>query len=133
MKKPGLASPINKENDLLAATRRAFGDQRREPRTLAQQMESLKDNELHIVLQTAQMVKMASSFHKDDQPYSAIVQKMYPNMKYEYTSLITKILEDAAPRGSGAEYKQKKMQERDDVIDKVLDGYAADMSKAGLK
>jgi len=25
------------------------------------------------------------------------------------------------------------MQERDDVIDKVLDGYAADMSKAGLK
>jgi len=54
-------------------------------------------------------------------------------MKYEYTSLITKILEDAAPRGSEAEYKQKKMQERDDVIDKVLDGYAADMSKAGLK
>ena len=133
MKKPGLASPIRKDNDLLAATRRAFGDQRREPRTLAQQMESLKDNELHIVLQTAQMVKMASSFHKDDQPYSAIVQKMYPNMKYEYTSLITKILEDAAPRGSEAEYKQKKMRERDDVIDKVLDGYAADMSKAGLK
>ena len=47
--------------------------------------------------------------------------------------MITKILEDAAPRGSGAEYKQKKMQERDDVIDKVLDGYAAEMSKAGLK
>ena len=133
MKKPGLASPTNKENDLLAATRRAFGDQRREPRTLSQQMESLNDNELQLVLQTAQMVKMAASFHNEDKPYSAIVEKMYPKMKFEYKSMITKILEDAAPRGDDTEYKQNKMKDRDEVIDKTLDGYAAEMSKAGLK
>ena len=133
MKKPGLASPIRKDNDLLAATRRAFSDERREPRTLSQQMESLNENELQVVLQTAQMVKMAASFHNEDKPYSAIVEKMYPKMMFEYKSMITKILEDAAPRGDDTEYKQKKMKDRDEVIDKTLDGYAAEMSKAGLK
>ena len=111
MKRPGLATPIRKDNDLLAATRKAFSDERREPRTLSQQMESLNDNELQVVLQTAQMVKMAASFHNEDKPYSAIV----------------------APRGDDTEYKQKKMKDRDEVTDKVLDGYAAEMSKAGLK
>ena len=54
----GLATPIRKDNDLLSATRKAFGTLDRTPIALEKRLERLSETELQVVLQTAQMVKM---------------------------------------------------------------------------
>ncbi len=59
----GLTTPtMKKENDILSATRKAFGKLYGKPRTLEQRLQGLTEQELGRVVQTAQFVKMAHSF-----------------------------------------------------------------------
>ena len=100
MKSKGLASPTSKKDDIVDITRKAFGKLGATPRTLKQQLDSLAENELEVVLQTAHMVKLSSVFHKESEPYKKIVDSMYPNMRAHYRALVADILEDAESRGS---------------------------------
>ena len=82
----GLASPTTKkENDILSATRKAFGKLDRKQRSLEQRLQSLTDQELGLVVQTAQFVKMAHSFgdltqSKPKQSYIDLTRSMYPKL-----------------------------------------------------
>ena len=60
MKSRGVASPTAKKGDIVDITRKAFGKLGSKPRTLKQQMESLTEPDLEMVLQIAHMVKLSS-------------------------------------------------------------------------
>ena len=121
----GLATPtMKKENDILAATRKAFGKLEGKPRSLEQRLQSLTEQELGLVVQTAQFVKMAHSFgdlrpSKPKQPYIDITRSMYPKLPFHFQSLISDILQDAEPIE-----EQPKENTRDKIIKGVQDSYA---------
>ena len=58
----GIMQPPPKESDLMKDIKRAFGPASSTPATLEQQLQSLSESELNLVLTTAQMVKMAHGF-----------------------------------------------------------------------
>ena len=126
----GLASPLKKETDILATTRKAFGKLNRNPPTLGARLESLSEQELNLVLNTAQFVKLAHSFGSrvgNTQAYFDLAKEMYPKMGYTKQKLIADILQDAEP----VEVKPTdKSIERDTAINKTLDDYAAALGKA---
>ena len=91
-----------KENDILTATRKAFGKLGGKPKTLEQRLQSLREQELGLVAQTAQFVKMAHSFgdrppSKRQQTYIDLTRSMYPKLPYHLKNLIAKVLQDAEP------------------------------------
>ena len=121
----GLATPtMKKENDILAATRKAFGKLEGKPRSLEQRLQSLTEQELGLVVQTAQFVKMAHSFgdlrpSKPKQPYIDLTRKMYPKLPFHLQSLIGDVLNDAEPIE-----EQPKKNTREAIIKGVQDSYA---------
>ena len=125
----GLATPTKKkENDILSATRKAFGRLEGKPRSLEQRLQSLTEQELGLVVQTAQFVKMAHSFgDRSKQSYSDVTKSMYPRLSYNLQTIVADVLQDADP----IEVKPiDKSMERDTVINKTLDDYAAALGKA---
>ena len=120
MKSKGLASPTSKKGDIVDITRKAFGKLGSKPRTLKQQMESLTEPDLEMVLQIAHMVKLSSLFHKETKPYKTIVDSMYPKMSHQFRGLVADILEDAEPRGT----EDTQANKRDDVISNTLKEYS---------
>ena len=121
----GLASPTTKkENDILSATRKAFGKLDRKQRSLEQRLQSLTDQELGLVVQTAQFVKMAHSFgdltpSKPKQSYIDLTRSMYPKLPFNLQSLISDVLQDAEPIE-----EQPKKNTRDTIIKGVQDSYS---------
>ena len=116
----GLATPIRKDNDLLSATRKAFGKLDRTPMTLEKRLERLSETELQVVLQTAQMVKMAHSFgNNKNRPYKELVRSMYGKLPYSMQSLISDVLQDAQP----IDAKPTPVKSRDELTQEVLDSY----------
>ena len=121
----GLASPTTKkENDILSATRKAFGKLDRKQRSLEQRLQSLTDQELGLVVQTAQFVKMAHSFgdltpSKPKEPYINKTRSMYPKLPFNLQSLISDVLQDAEPIE-----EQPKKNTRDTIIKGVQDSYS---------
>ena len=94
----GLMKPTPKQSDLMKDIKRAFGPVSSTPVSLEQQLQSLNESELNLVLTTAQLVKMAHGFKAGNtQSYSSLVASMYPNMKPTLRSLIAKMLQDADP------------------------------------
>ena len=126
----GLATPIKKEKDILAITRKEFGRLNAAPPTLEQRLQSLSETDLKLILSTAQLVKLAHGFGSragNTQAYFDITKEMYPKMGYTKQKLIADILQDAAP----VEAKPvDKSIERDTTINKTLDDYAAALGKA---
>ena len=126
----GLATPLKKEkdNDILSSTRKAFGKLNSKPRTLESRLESLSEQELNLVLQTANFVKMAHSFgDRSKQSYSDVTKAMYPRLSYNLQTIVADVLQDADP----VEAKPiDRSIERDSVITKTLDDYSASMGKA---
>ena len=120
MKSKGLASPTAKKGDIVDITRKAFGKLGSKPRTLKQQMESLTEPDLEMVLQIAHMVKLSSVFQKETKPYKTIVDSMYPKMSPQFRGLVADILEDAEPRGT----EDTQANKRDDVISNTLKEYS---------
>ena len=126
----GLATPLKKEkdNDILSSTRKAFGKLNSKPRTLESRLESLSEQELNLVLQTANFVKMAHSFgDRSKQSYSDVTKAMYPRLSYNLQTIVADVLQDADP--VEAEPIDRSI-ERDSVITKTLDDYSASMGKA---
>ena len=121
----GLATPtMKKENDILAATRKAFGKLEGKPRSLEQRLQSLTEQELGLVVQTAQFVKMAHSFgdlrpSKPKQSYIDLTRSMYPKLPFNLQSLISDVLQDAEPIE-----EQPKKNTRDTIIKGVQDSYS---------
>ena len=99
----GLATPTMwKENDILAATRTAFGKLEGKPRSLGQRLQSLTEQELGLVAQTAQFVKTAYSFghlkpSKPKDPYIDLTRKIYPKLSFHLKQIIADVLQDAEP------------------------------------
>ena len=121
----GLATrTTKKENDILSATRKAFGKLDGKPRSLEQRLQSLTDQELGLVVQTAQFVKMAHSFgdltpSKPKEQYIDLTRKMYPKLPFHLQSLIGDILNDAEPIE-----EQPKKNTREAIIKGVQDSYS---------
>ena len=125
MKSKGLASPTAKKGDIVDITRKAFGKLGSKPRTLKQQMESLTEPGLEMVLQIAHVVKLSSVFHKETKPYKTIVDSMYPKMSPQFRGLVADILEDAEPRGT----EDTQANKRDNVISKTHKEYSGAVDK----
>lgn len=121
----GLATPtMKKENDILSATRKAFGRLEGKPRSLEQRLNSLTEQELGLVVQTAQFVKMAHSFgdltpSKPKEPYINKTRSMYPKLSFHLQQIIADVLQDAEPIE-----EQPKQNKRDEIIKGVQDSYA---------
>ena len=125
MKSKGLASPTSKKGDIVDITRKAFSKLGSKPRTLKQQMESLTEPDLEMVLQIAHMVKLSSVFHKETKPFKTIVDSMYPKMSPQFRGLVADILEDAEPRGT----EDTQANKRDNVISKTHKEYSGAVDK----
>ena len=125
MKSKGLASLTAKKGDVLDITRKASGKLGSKPRTLKQQMESLTEPDLEMVLQITHMVKLSSVFHKETKPYKTIVDSMYPKMSPQFRGLVADILEDAEPRGT----EDTQANKRDNVISKTHKEYSGAVDK----
>ena len=116
----GLATPIRKENDVLTATRKAFGKLDRKPMPLEDRLQRLSEQELYLVLQTAQFVKMAHGFgDRSDEPYIQLVREMYPKVSFNLQNIIAVVLQDAGPIE-----EQPKKNKRDTRIKGVQDSYS---------
>ena len=116
----GLATPTRKENDILTSTRKAFGKLNRKPLPLEDRLQRLSEQELNLVLQTAQFVKLAHGFgERSTQPYIQLVREMYPKVSFNLQNIIAEVLQDAEPLE-----EQPKKNKRDEIIKEVQDSYA---------
>ena len=124
----GIMNPQSKESDLMKDIKRAFGPVSSTPVSLEQQLQSLNESELNLVLTTAQMVKMAHGFRAGTtQSYSSLVTSMYPNMKPKIRSLIAEMLQDADPISVAVE--AVVTSPRVDPREQVLSEYEAVLSQ----
>mgnify|MGYP001439126053 CR=1 FL=1 len=108
----GLATPIKKENDILTATRKAFGKLNAAPQTLEQRLSNLSETNLRVILSTAQFVKVAHGFGNrsgSTKAYFDLTKEMYPNLGYTKQKLVADVLQDAEP--VEAQPKQNKREE----------------------
>ena len=116
----GLATPIRKENDVLTATRKAFGKLDRKQAPLEERLQRLSEQDLYLVLQTASFVKMAHGFgERSDEPYIQLVREMYPKVSYNLQNILAEVLQDAEPIE-----EQPKKNTREAIIRGVQDSYA---------
>ena len=124
----GLMKPTPKQSDLMKDIRRTFGPVSSTPVSLEQQLQSLNESELNLVLTTAQMVKMAHGFKRGNtQSYSSLVTSMYPNMKPTLRNLIAELLQDADPIPDAVEVVVASP--RVDPREQVLSEYEAALSQ----
>ena len=85
-------------SELLANFKRAFGPQARTPVSLDAQLASLSDKELQLLYSTASYVKLAHSFKRENsQPYTELVQQMYPRLSTKIRTLVAALLQEAEP------------------------------------
>jgi len=105
-----------KENDVLTSTRKDFGKLDRKPIPLDDRLYLLSEQELYLVLQTAQFVKMAHDFgERSDEPYIQLVREMYPKVSFNLQNIIVEVLQDAEPLE-----EQPKKNKRDEIISKTI-------------
>jgi flagellar rod assembly protein/muramidase FlgJ len=117
----GLMRPERRKNDMLTDLRKMFGPAPNTPRTLEEQLQSLKPEELRLVLSTANMVKLAHGFKRNNtQPYIELIRSMYPRLNARLQRIISAILDDADPLPAVSD---KRDTERDNAIQAVLSGY----------
>ena len=117
----GLATPLKKEkdNDILSSTRKVFGKLNSKPRTRESRLESLSEQELNLVVQTAHFVKLAHGFgDRSTQSYSEVTKAMYPRLAYNLQTLVADVLQDAQPV---EEQPIDKSKERDRLRQASLD------------
>ena len=94
----GLATPIRKENDVLTATRKAFGKLDRKLMPLEDRLQRLSKRDLYLVLQTASFLKMAHDFgERSTEPHIQLLRKIYPKVNYNLQSIIADVLQDTEP------------------------------------
>ena len=117
----GLMRPEQRKNDMLTDLHKMFGPAPSTPRTLEEQLQSLKPEELRLVLSTANMVKLAHGFKSNNtQPYIELIRSMYPRLNARLQRIIAAILDDADPIPAVTD---KRDTERDKAIQAVLSEY----------
>ena len=117
----GLMRPVKRNDDMMTELRKMFGPVSTTPRSLEEQLQSLKPEELRLVLSTASMVKMAHGFKSNNtQPYIELVRSMYPRLNTRLQRIIAEILNDAEPI---AEQPDKRSVERDKAMQAVWKEY----------
>ena len=113
----GLMKPTPKEDDLLNSIRRAFGPASSTPLTLEQKLKGLSENELNLVLTTAQLVKMITGMRVGKaEPYLQVVNRTYPRLNSRIRSIIAEVLQDADPI-SEEEIAAPVGKSRDAIVD----------------
>ena len=116
-----LMRPEQRKNDMLAELRKMFGPAPSTPRTLEEQLQSLKPKELQLVLSTANLVKLAHGFKRNNtQPYIELIRSMYPRLNARLQRIIAAILDDADPLPA---VPDKPVKQRDEAIQAVLSEY----------
>jgi len=117
----GLMRPEQRKNDMLNDLRKVFGPAPSTPRTLEEQLQSLKPEELQRVLSIANMVKLAHGFKSNNtQPYIELIRSMYPRLNARLQRIIAAILDDADPLPA---VPDEGATERDEAIQAVLSEY----------
>ena len=117
----GLMRPEQRKNDILTDLRKMFGPAPSTPRTLEEQLQSLKPEELRLVLSSASMVKLAHGFKRNNtEPYIELIRTMYPRLNARLQRIIAAILDDADPLPA---VPNKRDTERDEAIHAVLSEY----------
>lgn len=119
----GIMRPVQQKDKTLNDLLRMFGPTATtKAATLEEQLQSLDPQELRLVLSTAQMVKLAHGFTRNNtEPYSALVSTMYPRMKSTLRSLIAQMLEAADPVPAAP--VQTVRHQAADVKDDLLSSY----------
>ena len=98
-----------------------FGPAPSNPRTLEEELQGLKPEELRLVLSTANMVKLAHGFKSNNtQPYIELIRSIYPRLNARLQRIIAAILDDADPLPA---VPDKQGTERNEAIQAVLSGY----------
>lgn len=121
---PGMMNPQPKQDALLDDIKRAFGPVSSTPQTLEQQLKSLSESELNLVLTTAQMVIIAHGFTRNNtEPYSSLVATMYPRMNARLRRIIAEMLEGADPVPAAA--PKPSRPQATDVQEALLSSYEA--------
>lgn len=111
------------DNAVLASLRKAFGPPPSTKPTLEQQLQSLPPEELQLVLSTAYMVKRAHGFkHNNNEPYLALLRRMYPRLNMRLQNIIAAILNDADPL---ADSPSSHLAERDKSRSAILNEYTS--------
>jgi flagellar rod assembly protein/muramidase FlgJ len=117
----GLMQREQRKNDMLNDLRKMFGPAPSTPRTLEEQLQSLKPEELRLVLSSASMVKLAHGFKSNNtQPYIELIRSMYPRLNARLQRIIAAILDDADPLPAVPDESTTK---RDEAIQAVLSEY----------
>lgn len=95
--KTGLMTPHD-DSDMMASLRKAFGPPPSTKPTLKQQLQSLNPVELQLVLSTTYIVKRAHGFkHNNNEPYLALIRRMYPRLNERLQNITAAILDNADP------------------------------------
>ena len=111
------------DNAVLASLRKAFGPPPSTKSTLEQQLQSLPPEELQLVLSTAYMVKRAHGFkHNNNEPYLALLRRMYPRLNMRLQNIIAAILNDADPL---VDSSSSHIAERDISRSAILNEYTS--------
>ena len=117
----GLMRPEQRNNDMLNDLRKMFGPAPSTPRSLEEQLQSIKPEELQRVLSIANMVKLAHGFKSNNtQPYIELIRSMYPSLNARLQRIIAAILDDADPLPA---VPDKRTTERDEAMQAVLSEY----------
>ena len=117
----GLMRPEQRKNDMLNDLRKMFGPAPSTPRTLEEELQGLDPKELQLVLSTANMVKLAHVFKRNNtQPYIELIRSMYPRLNARLKRIIAAILDDADPIPAVTD---KRTTERDEAIQAVQSEY----------
>ena len=117
----GLMQREQRNDDMMTELRKMFGPVSNTPRSLEEQLQSLKPEELRLVLSSANMVKLAHGFKSNNtQPYIELVRSMYPRLNTRLQRIIAAILDDADPLPT---VPDKRDTERDEAIQVVLSEY----------
>jgi len=117
----GLMRPEQRKNDMLNDLRKMFGPAPSTPRTLEEELQGLDPKELQLVLSTANMVKLAHGFKRNNtQPYLELIRSMYPRLNVRLKRIIAAILDDADPI---PDVPVQRGSERDEAIQAVQSEY----------
>jgi flagellar rod assembly protein/muramidase FlgJ len=117
----GLMRPQQRKNDMLNDLRKMFGPAPSTPQTLEEELQSLKPEELRLVLSTASMAKLAHGFKSNNtQPYLELIRSMYPRLNARLQRIIAAILDDADPIPAVTDQRDT---ERDNAIKAALSEY----------
>ena len=117
----GLMRREQRKNDMLTELRKMFGPAPSTLRTLEEELQGLDSKELQLVLSTANMVKLAHGFKRNNtQPYLELIRSMYPRLNARIQRIIAAILDDADPIPAVPDQRDT---ERDDAIQAVLREY----------